>query len=86
MEYMQDFITPSLRAIKINFKNKKTKKETLGMEKEKAKQLGVKKLYVSAFSSKNTVDFYRGSGFHLTNPVKEFFEDEPNDIHMDMKL
>jgi len=58
----------------------------ISMMKEKAKQSGAEKLYVSAVSSKNTVDFYRGAGFELTTPVKELFEAEPEDIHMDMLL
>ena len=56
------------------------------MLKEKAKQSGAKKLYVSAAPSKNTVDFYRGVGFDLTTPIKELFEAEPKDIHMAMLL
>jgi len=53
---------------------------------EKAKQLGAEKLYVSATPSKNTVDFYRRVGFDLTAPIKELFDKEPEDIHMDMLL
>ena len=53
---------------------------------EKAKQLGAEKLYVSATPSQNTVDFYRGIGFDLTIPIKELFDEEPEDIHMDMLL
>jgi N-acetylglutamate synthase-like GNAT family acetyltransferase len=61
-------------------------RQLISMLKEKAKQLGAEKLYVSSAPSKNTVDFYRGTGFDLTTPVKELFEYEPKDIHMDMKL
>jgi len=44
------------------------------MLKEKARQSGAEKLYVSAALSKNTVDFYRGAGFELTTPIKELFD------------
>ena len=82
----KDMVQLSALWVSSKYRKKGIGRQIISMLKEKAKQLGVKKLYVSAFPSKNTVDFYRGSGFHLTNPVKEFFEDEPNDIHMDMKL
>ena len=68
------------------YRKKGIGRQFISMLKEKAKQLGAAKLYVSATPSKNTVDFYRGVGFDLTTPIKELFEDEPEDIHMDMKL
>ncbi|MCL1858398.1 MAG: GNAT family N-acetyltransferase [Oscillospiraceae bacterium] len=68
------------------YRKKGIGRQLISMLKEKAKQSGAKKLYVSAMSSKNTVDFYCGSGFDLTTPVKELFEDEPKDIHMDMLI
>ena len=68
------------------YRKKGIGRQLISMLKEKAKQSGAKKLYVSATPSKNTVDFYRGIGFDLTTPVKELFEDEPEDIHMDMLL
>ena len=68
------------------YRKKGIGRQLISMLKEKARQSGAEKLYVSAASSKNTVDFYRGAGFDLTTPVKELFEDEPKDIHMDMLL
>ena len=68
------------------YRKKGIGRQLISMLKEKAKQSGAEKLYVSAAPSKNTVDFYRGAGFDLTTPVKELFESEPKDIHMDMKL
>jgi len=44
------------------------------------------KLYVSSIPTKNSVDFYRSVGFELTSPIKELFELEPEDIHMDLVL
>ena len=68
------------------YRKKGIGRQLICMLKERAKQSGAAKLYVSATPSKNTVDFYRVAGFDLTTPIKEFFEDEPEDIHMDMKL
>ena len=68
------------------YRKKGIGRQLVSMLKEEAKQLGAERLYVSAAPSKNTVDFYRGVGFGLTTPIKMLFEDEPNDIHMDMKL
>jgi len=56
------------------------------MLKIKAKQSGADKLYASTVPSKNTVDFYHGAGFDLTDPIKKLFDAEPEDIHMDMLL
>lgn len=50
-----------------------------------AKKRNAKGLYVSATNTKNTVDFYMGIGFKLTDKVdKQLFELEPEDIHMVM--
>ena len=68
------------------YRKKGIGRQLISLLKVKAKQFGAEKLYVSATPSKNTVDFYRGAGFDLTTPVKELFESEPKDIHMDMKL
>ena len=68
------------------YRKKGIGRQLVSMLKEEAKQLGAERLYVSAAPSKNTVNFYCGVGFDLTTPIKMLFEDEPNDIHMDMKL
>ena len=68
------------------YRKKGIGRQLISMLKEKAKQSGAEKLYVSATPSKHTVDFYRGVGFDLTTPIKELFEAQPEDIHMDMKL
>lgn len=55
--------------------------------KSKAKELGAKKLYVSATPSLNTVEFYKNRGFKLTTDInKKLFEKEPEDIHMELEL
>ncbi|MHA2430843.1 MAG: GNAT family N-acetyltransferase [Promethearchaeota archaeon] len=52
---------------------------------EKAKELGAKKLYISATPSKNTIDFYMHMGCELTKELNpELYELEPDDIHLDL--
>ena len=82
----KDMIQLSSLWVSNKYRKKGIGRQLIFMLKEKAKQSGAKKLYVSATPSKNTVDFYRSVGFYLTTPVKELFEDEPKDIHMDMLL
>ncbi|MFX0148184.1 MAG: GNAT family N-acetyltransferase [Candidatus Hodarchaeota archaeon] len=54
---------------------------------ECAKAQGVKKLYISATPSKNTIDFYLGLGCQLTTElIPELFELEPDDIHLQLIL
>ena len=53
----------------------------------RAKELGARRLYVSATPSQNTVNFYQGAGFTLASSVDpELYRREPEDIHMDLDL
>ena len=48
---------------------------------------GAQMLYVSAASTRNTVEFYRARGFRPTDsPDPALYEHEPDDIHMIMDL
>jgi len=52
-----------------------------------AQKAGITALYVSACPSRSAVGFYRSRGFRPTQNVnKELYEQEPEDIHMIMKL
>ena len=52
---------------------------------ERAKELGAKKLYISATPSKNTVDFYMHLGCKLASEINpELYQLEPEDIHLEM--
>ena len=54
---------------------------------EKAKELGAKKMYISATPSENTVNFYLRLGCALATEIKEeLFESEPEDIHLEFDL
>ena len=49
-----------------------------------AKTLGVRGVYVSASSKKNSVDFYLHKGCILTKDIdEELLQEEPMDIHME---
>lgn len=62
-------------------------KTLVALVKEKAKEMGAKKLYVSATPSENTVHFYLNRGFELAKEVNEkLYELEPEDLHMECKL
>ncbi len=54
---------------------------------ERARELGAKKLYVSATPSENTVNFYRSFGCVLADEVdEELFELEPKDVHLECPI
>ena len=54
---------------------------------EKARELGAKKMYVSATPSENTVNFYLRLGCVLATEIdQELFELEPEDIHLEYVL
>jgi len=54
---------------------------------EKAKELGAKKIYISATPAENTVNFYMHLGCVLAREIdQELFELEPEDIHIEYAL
>ena len=54
---------------------------------ERAKEVGAKRLYISATPSENTVNFYRRLGCVVTNELDpELFELEPEDIHLEFVI
>ncbi|MHA2233691.1 MAG: GNAT family N-acetyltransferase [Candidatus Hodarchaeales archaeon] len=62
-------------------------KRLVALVKQKAREIGAKKLYVSATPSQNTVHFYLKRGFRLAQEVNpKLFELEPEDIHMELEL
>jgi GNAT superfamily N-acetyltransferase len=57
------------------------------MTKERAREMGAKRLFVSGLPSLNTIRFYQAMGFDIAQDVDpRLFEREPEDIHMDMGL
>jgi len=54
---------------------------------KKAKELGAKKLYISATPTKNTIQFYFNRGCELTEELNnKLYELEPEDIHLQFDL
>lgn len=55
--------------------------------RQRAREMGARRLYVSSSPTANTVTCYRGVGFERASEVdRELHELEPDDIHMDMEL
>ncbi|MHA2246641.1 MAG: GNAT family N-acetyltransferase [Candidatus Hodarchaeales archaeon] len=62
-------------------------KALVELVKNKAREIGAEKLYVSTTPSQNTVKFYMNRGFRLAKEInKKLFEMEPEDIHMELIL
>jgi len=58
-----------------------------GQAAAKAKELGAKRLYISATPSENTVNFYRYLGCVVTGEIdQELFDLEPDDIHLEYTI
>jgi GNAT superfamily N-acetyltransferase len=82
-----DTIDLSTCFISKNYRKQGIATKLIDMLKERARQLNAKKMYVSAAPSKNTVHFYMGVGFQVTNePIREVFDENPTDIHMEFIL
>ena len=54
---------------------------------KRARNMGAKKLYISATPSKHTVDFYIGLGCKIASEINpELFKLEPEDIHLELLM
>jgi len=54
---------------------------------KRARNVGAKKLYISATPSKHTVDFYMGIGCKLASEINpKLFKLEPEDIHLELLI
>jgi GNAT superfamily N-acetyltransferase len=57
------------------------------MAREKAREWGARRLYVSATPSEHTINFYRRRGCAVTGePDPELFALEPEDIHLECEI
>jgi len=62
-------------------------RELVRLMSGRAREMGAKKLYVSATPFENTVRFYMGVGCTLVEEyIRELQELEPEDIHLELKL
>lgn len=70
-----------------HYRHKGVGKKLLMKVMEKGRELGAKKLYISATPSKNTIDFYMHMGCRLTTELNpNLFKLEPEDIHLELKI
>ncbi len=61
--------------------------ELVRLVRQRAGEMGARRLYVSSSPTANTVTFYLGRGFELASEVDpELHALEPDDIHMDVTL
>ncbi len=68
-----------------NYRKKGFGRKLMDKVKERARELGAKKLYISATPSKNTVDFYMHLGCKLAPEINpELYKLEPDDIHLEI--
>jgi len=82
-----DIIQLSTMHVSANYRKRGIATTIFSALKGKAIEFGGKKMYVTATPSKNTVHFYMGVGFKVTDePIPELLEQEPDDIHMEIKL
>ncbi|MFK4825633.1 GNAT family N-acetyltransferase [Paenochrobactrum sp. BZR 588] len=66
-----------------DWRGKKLASKLYGLCKEIALEQGAKGFYISATSTRRTVDFYMHQGGVLTTkPDKKLYEMEPDDIHL----
>lgn len=66
-----------------NYRGQGIGKRLFQQVKERAKEIGANQLYISAFSSEDTIKFYISMGCKITdNPIIKIVEDEPFDIQM----
>jgi predicted N-acetyltransferase YhbS len=62
-------------------------RQLFDLARDKARERGAKRLYISATPSEKTVNFYLKRGAVVTNePDPELFELEPEDIHIECDI
>ena len=69
------------------YREKSIGKTLFRLAAQEARRRGAKTLYVSATPSENTIRFYMSMGCHLAESVdSHLFEEEPEDIHLQLML
>jgi len=62
-------------------------KRLFELARDKAKEKGAQRLYISATPSEHTINFYRSLGCTVTQELdSELFKLEPEDIHLECKV
>jgi GNAT superfamily N-acetyltransferase len=83
----KDRLQLALLHVSNDYRKKGIGKYLVEIVKEKAKQLGASKIYISGAPIKNTIDFYMNVGCKLTPEIdEELYKLEPDDIPMELCL
>jgi len=73
--------------ISLNYRHKGIGKELFKLCIEKAKNMGIAKVYISANDSVDTINFYMNLGCEDAKEInKEFAEEEPYDRPLEYKI
>ncbi|MCL5995678.1 MAG: GNAT family N-acetyltransferase [Chloroflexi bacterium] len=69
------------------YRNQGLGQQLFEMARDKAREKGAKRLYISATPSEHTIDFYRRQGCIVTpEPDPALFALEPEDIHLECDI
>jgi GNAT superfamily N-acetyltransferase len=83
----KDMINLSILWVSKELRKNGIAKKLFELCKNEAKIKNVDKLYISATPSKNTIDFYLKMGCRVTEEIdSDLFNEEPEDIHLELKL
>lgn len=84
---LQHYCKMDILYVSNNYQGKGIASQMVDACKLVAKNFGADRLYISATPTKNTVDFYLKRGaVPVTELDQELFAEEPEDIHLEMKL
>lgn len=80
----RDQLQLSLLHVSRDYRGRGLGRRLFDLAKEQARQMGARRLYISATPSEHTVNFYLRCGCTLAAiPDAELFEREPEDIHLE---
>ncbi|MBA7562332.1 hypothetical protein ES708_03984 [subsurface metagenome] len=70
-----------------NYRDKGLGTNLMNLVIKRARNMGAKKLYISATPSKHTIEFYVGLGCKIASEINpELFKLEPEDIHLELLI
>ena len=82
-ELYEERIILDMMQVSRSYRKQGIGKKLFEQAKELAKKAGAKQLYISAFSSEDTIAFYKSMGCVITdNPIMELATEEPCDLQM----
>jgi GNAT superfamily N-acetyltransferase len=82
-ELHEERIILDMMQISRSYRGQGIGKKLFEQAKELARKAGAKQLYISAFSSEDTIEFYKSMSCVITdNPIMELAKEEPYDLQM----